>query len=71
MMHAGMSAARIARQDPRLHGQLPGHERHGFWWGTCEIIRDKPHEAQRTQFQPKPKASMGPRVHRNLLPILL
>jgi hypothetical protein len=71
MMHAGMSTARIARQDPWLHGQLPGHERDGFWRGTREIIRDKPHEAQRTQLQPEPEARMGPRVHRNLLVILL
>ena len=71
MMHAGMRTPCIARQDPRLHSELPGHARHSFWRGTRKIIRDKPHEAQRTQFQPKPEASMWPRVHRNLRMILL
>ena len=71
MMHAGVGAARIVRQDPQFHRQLPGHKCHSFWRSTREIIRDKPHEAQRTQFQPKPEASMWPRVHRNLRMILL
>jgi hypothetical protein len=67
MMHAGMGAARIVHQDFGRHGQLPGHKRYGFWWSAGEIVREKPHEAQRTQFQGKPEARVWPCMDWNLL----
>jgi hypothetical protein len=66
-----MGAACIVRQDLGRHGQLLGHKCHGFWWSAGEIVRNKPHEAQCTQFQGKPEARVWPCMDRNLLLICL
>jgi hypothetical protein len=34
-----------------LNMELLGNKRHGFGWGTAEVVRHKAYEAQRTELQ--------------------
>src|SRR3989475_11725915 len=67
MMHAGMGATRIVREDLRGECQLLGDERHRFRGRTGEIVWDEPHKAQRAEFQGKPQTYVRTRVHWHLL----
>jgi hypothetical protein len=39
--------------------ELLGHKRHGFGWGTAEVIWYEAHEAQRTELQGIAETVMG------------